>query len=157
MSELVELQRTKHGEEGSAGFNLHAQREGDRLRLQVLMERYGEDYNLINLPAVVRDAESGWDSDDDSAPGGGVAVLEQAYCHICVLILLYVSAYCCIRVLVLLYVCPHTAFYVFSYCYIRVLTLLDLCPHTAVYVSLCCDIGVLKLLHMGRGCIVART
>jgi hypothetical protein len=98
MSELVELQRTKHGEEGSAGFNLHAQREGDRLRLQVLMERYGEDYNLVNLPAVVRDAESGWESDDDSAPGGGVAVLEQAmlpymcpHAAVCVLILLYVS------------------------------------------------------------------
>ena len=106
MSELVELQRTKHGEEGSsAGFNLHAQREGDRLRLQVLMERYGEDYNLVNLPAVVRDAESGWESDDDSAPGGGVAVLEQAYCHICVLILLYVSAYCCIYVSA--YSCGH--------------------------------------------------
>ena len=35
-SELLEMQRVKMGEEeGAEGFNLHTQRAGDRLRLQI--------------------------------------------------------------------------------------------------------------------------
>jgi len=81
-SELIEMMRSK-GEEEAAGFNLHAQREGDRLRLQVLMERYGEDYNLINLPAWVREAQEEEEEEQrrleeaEAVGGGGVAVLEQ--------------------------------------------------------------------------------
>ena len=52
-AELVDSLRVKYGQEGLTGFNLHAEREGDRLRLKVLMERYGEDYITLNLPAWI--------------------------------------------------------------------------------------------------------
>ena len=87
-NELIEMQRNKLEEQASAGFSLHAQREGDRLRLQVLMERYGEDYNLINLPAWVREAQAEEEEEEEeeeeklrkealAAEAGGVALLEQ--------------------------------------------------------------------------------
>lgn len=75
---LIEIHRTKKGEEdGASGFNLHAQREGDRLRLQVLMERYGEEYNMVNLPAWVREPDHQDNEPDSPSTSGGVAVLEQ--------------------------------------------------------------------------------
>ena len=78
--QMIEMHRTKKGQEdGANGFNLHAQRQGDRLRLQILMERYGEEYNMINLPAWVREPDL-HDNDaepDSQAHGGGVALLEQ--------------------------------------------------------------------------------
>jgi hypothetical protein len=78
-SELLEMQRVKMGEEeGAEGFNLHTQRAGDRLRLQVLVDRYGEDYNLLNLPSWVREAQ---EEDrlrvEQGQAGGGMSTLEQ--------------------------------------------------------------------------------
>ena len=73
-ADLIEMLRAQRGDgEDSERFNLHAQREGDRLRLQMLMDRYGEDYNLLNLPAWVREAQ---DEDEEEqevgeSPEGG--------------------------------------------------------------------------------------
>jgi hypothetical protein len=53
----------------------------------------------------------------------------SSYCHICVLILLYLCPHAAIFVLILLYLCPHTAIYVSSNCYMCVLMLLYMCPH----------------------------
>jgi hypothetical protein len=62
------------------------------------------------------------------------ATYVSSYCHMCVLILLYVSAYC--------YMCPHTPIYVSSYSYMCVLILLCMCV-----LMLLCSVDIHLLLQ----------
>jgi hypothetical protein len=86
------------------------------------------------------------------------ATYVSAYCHICVLILLYmyVSSYCHICVRILLYMCPllhpHTTvnynLYMSAYVYVYAQTA---CQHTAVYVSISHSIETTQTADIARG------